>query len=93
LADEADCRTDIAQSGRCHAPYLCVRLDASLATHMILLGETAGLGGGACAWSLGLSVCVRVLSLISVLDLGVPLVGDMMDGGVPLGKALRPLGL
>jgi hypothetical protein len=42
---------------------------------------------------MGLVVCVRVLSLISVLDLGVPLVGDMMVGGVPLGKALRPLGL
>jgi hypothetical protein len=41
-----------------------------------------------------LVVRARVLSLISVLDPGLPWVGDMMVGGViPLGEALRPLGL
>jgi hypothetical protein len=39
-------------------------------------------------------VCARALSLISVLDPGWLRVGDMMVGGViPLGEALRPLGL
>lgn len=38
--------------------------------------------------------CARVLSLISVLDPGWLWVGGMMDGGmVPLGYAVRPLGL
>jgi hypothetical protein len=36
----------------------------------------------------------RALSLISVCDPDLPGVGDMMVGGViPLGEALRPLGL
>ena len=38
--------------------------------------------------------CARALSLISVRGPGVLRVGDMMVGGViPLGEALRPLGL
>jgi hypothetical protein len=38
--------------------------------------------------------CARALSLISVRDPGLLGVGDMMGGGViPLGYALRPLGL
>jgi hypothetical protein len=40
------------------------------------------------------TVCARALGLISVHDQGWFLAGDMMVGGViPLGKALRPLGL
>ena len=43
---------------------------------------------------LGLVVCARVLSLISVHGPETLRVGDMMVGGiVPLGEALRPLGL
>jgi hypothetical protein len=43
---------------------------------------------------MGLAVCARAFSLISVLNPGLPWVGDMMVGGViPLGEALRPLGL
>jgi hypothetical protein len=39
-------------------------------------------------------VCARALGLISVLDQGWLLAGDMMVGGaIPLGEALRPLGL
>ena len=39
-------------------------------------------------------LCARALSLISVLDPCLPRVGDMMvDGVIPLGEALRPLGL
>jgi hypothetical protein len=39
-------------------------------------------------------VCARALSLISVLDPGLAWVGDMMvDRVIPLGQALRPLGL
>jgi hypothetical protein len=39
-------------------------------------------------------VCARALGLISVRDQGWFLVGDMMVGGmIPLGEALRPLGL
>ena len=50
--------------------------------------------GGAWARSVVLMVCARALSLISVLDPGLLWVGDMMVGGViPLGEALRPLGL
>src|SRR5947208_12664380 len=49
--------------------------------------------GGAWVRSMGL-VCARALSLISVRDPGVPWAGDMMvDGVIPLGEALRPLGL
>jgi hypothetical protein len=41
-----------------------------------------------------LIVCARALGLISVLDPEVLRVGDMMVGGaIPLGEALRPLGL
>jgi len=46
------------------------------------------------AWSVVLLLCARALSLISVLDPKRHRVGDMMGGGViPLGEALRPLGL
>jgi hypothetical protein len=39
-------------------------------------------------------VCARALSLISVHDQGWLLAGDMMvDRMIPLGEALRPLGL
>jgi hypothetical protein len=39
-------------------------------------------------------VCARALGLISVRDQGWLLAGDMMvDGMIPLGEALRPLGL
>ena len=50
--------------------------------------------GGACA-RLGIRVvCARALSLISVHDPYLLGAGDMMVGGViPLGEALRPLGL
>ena len=38
--------------------------------------------------------CARAPSLISVRDPGCFRVGDMMvDGVIPLGEALRPLGL
>jgi hypothetical protein len=41
-----------------------------------------------------LIVCARALGLISVLDQGRLRVGDMMGGGaIPVGEALRPLGL
>jgi hypothetical protein len=41
-----------------------------------------------------LIVCARAPSLISVRDPGVLRVGDMMvDWVIPLGEALRPLGL
>jgi hypothetical protein len=40
------------------------------------------------------AVCARALSLISVHDPGVSWAGDMMvDRMIPLGEALRPLGL
>jgi hypothetical protein len=41
-----------------------------------------------------LVVCARAPSLISVRDSGWFRVGDMMvDGVIPLGEAVRPLGL
>jgi len=50
--------------------------------------------GGACAWLVVRVVCARAPSLISVHDPGLLRVGDMMvDGVIPLGEALRPLGL
>ena len=51
--------------------------------------------GGACARLAVLVVCARAPSLISVHDSGWFRVGDMMVDGVviPLGGALRPLGL
>jgi hypothetical protein len=56
--------------------------------------ERSGAAGGACARSTVLLVCARALGLISVLDQGWLLAGDMMGGWViPLGQALRPLGL
>ena len=50
--------------------------------------------GGACARLVVLVVCARAPSLISVHDSGWFRVGDMMvDGVIPLGEAVRPLGL
>ena len=44
-------------------------------------------------WVVGVG-CARALSLISVLGPGWLRAGDMMGGGmIPLGYALRPLGL
>ena len=83
---------DTPQSGRCHAPYLCRDPAATVAAWTLL--EDTGPGGGACAWSVVLLLCARALGLISVHDQGWLLAGDMMVGGViPLGEALRPLGL
>ena len=53
-----------------------------------------GLMGGAWARLAVVVVCARAPSLISVRDSGWFRVGDMMvDGVIPLGEALRPLGL
>jgi hypothetical protein len=50
--------------------------------------------GGAWAWLVGLVVCARAPSLISVRGPLLLWAGDMMvDGVIPLGEALRPLGL
>ena len=50
--------------------------------------------GGAWAWLVVVVGCTRALSLISVLGPEHFRAGDMMVGGViPLGYALRPLGL
>ena len=55
-------------------------------TPVVLVG--CGRGG----WGSG--VCARAPSLILVRDPGLSRVGDMMvDGVIPLGEALRPLGL
>ncbi len=52
------------------------------------------LGGGAWAWLVVVVRCARAFSLISVLGREGLRVGDMMVGGViPLGYAVRPLGL
>jgi hypothetical protein len=60
---------------------------------MVVVGERLRVLGGPWARSPGW-VCARELSLISVLDPGWLRVGDMMVGGmIPLGEALRPLGL
>jgi hypothetical protein len=53
-----------------------------------------GRDGGACARAGVRIVCARALGLISVRDQGWFLAGEMMGGGmIPLGEALRPLGL
>ena len=50
--------------------------------------------GGACARLAVRVVCARAPGLISVRDPVGVRVGDMMvDGVIPLGEALRPLGL
>jgi hypothetical protein len=50
--------------------------------------------GGACARLVVRVVCARAPSLTSVRDLGWLRAGDMMcDGVIPLGEAVRPLGL
>jgi hypothetical protein len=51
--------------------------------------------GGACAWLMVWVMCARAPSLTSVRDPRVGCgAGDMMcDGVIPLGEALRPLGL
>jgi hypothetical protein len=75
------------------APYLCLTSAASRAAWSFDVVNNHA-RGGAWARSTVLVVCTRALSLISVHDPGLPWVGDMMVGGViPLGEALRPLGL
>jgi len=77
-----------------HAPYLCRTFDATPSVVVAVCDGSSALGGGAWAWLVVVVGCARALSLISVLDPGLPWVGDMMVGGmVPLGYALRPLGL
>jgi hypothetical protein len=50
--------------------------------------------GGAWGWLGVWVVCARAPSLISVRDPVLHRAGDMMvDGVIPLGEALRPLGL
>ena len=57
-------------------------------------GETGLVIGGAWARAMVVVGCARALSLISVLGPEVLWVGDMMGGGmIPLGYAVRPLGL
>ena len=59
-----------------------------------MLGERGRLVGGACAWLVVLVLCARAPGLTSVHDPGWLRAGDMMfDGVIPLGEALRPLGL
>jgi hypothetical protein len=59
-----------------------------------LKGGLLGAAGGACARLVVWVVCARAPSLISVRGPGWFRVGDMMvDGVIPLGEALRPLGL
>ena len=54
----------------------------------------AAVVGGLWARLVGSGVCARAPSLISVRDPEFLQVGDMMvDGVIPLGEALRPLGL
>jgi hypothetical protein len=62
----------------------------------VLLGHRKPIDGR--RWAVGLMGmwvgCARALSLISVLGPGWLRVGDMMGGGmIPLGDAVRPLGL
>jgi hypothetical protein len=59
-----------------------------------LCGGAGLVVGGAWAWLVVVVGCTRALSLISVLGPEHFRAGDMMVGGViPLGYALRPLGL
>ena len=61
--------------------------------HVLVVDRRLG-GGGAWARWVVVVGCARALSLISVLGPWVLWAGDMMVGGViPLGYALRPLGL
>ena len=84
---------DRPQLGRCHAPYLCVHPGARPGLPWFGC-ERLSSRGGAWARSPGLLVSARALSLISVHDPGLLWAGDMMvDRVIPLGKALRPLGL
>ncbi len=85
--------TDKPQSGRC-LPYLCQTFAATSWDGAGLCGTARLVIGG--AWArLMLGVrCTRALSLISVLGPEGLRAGDMMGGGViPLGYAVRPLGL
>jgi hypothetical protein len=60
----------------------------------VLWGAAALVAGGAWARLIVVVGCARALSLISVLGPVWLRAGDMMVGGViPLGHALRPLGL
>jgi hypothetical protein len=72
------------------APYLC-RARASSAGSGLTGHERTG---GACARLVVRVVCARAPSLTSVHDPVWLRAGDMMvDGVIPLGQALRPLGL
>jgi hypothetical protein len=75
-------------------PYLC-RDPASSAGSGVVGGELLVGVGGACARSRRCALCARAPSLTSVHDPRVGSgAGDMMfDGVIPLGEALRPLGL
>src|SRR3954451_1627899 len=73
-------------------PYLCQGPVSSAASG--LSGLEVLVGGGACARLLVWIVCARAPSLTWVRDPGWLRAGDMMcDGVIPLGEALRPLGL
>jgi hypothetical protein len=74
-------------------PYLCRGLASSAGSG--LSGLELRVGGGACARLPVWIVCARAPSLTSVRDPRVGSgAGDMMcDGVIPLGEALRPLGL
>ena len=83
---------DTSQSGRCHAPYLC-RAPASSAGSGIDGLDRWAAAVRARGWWCG--SCARgrpALSRSAVPPCGGA--GDMMvDGVIPLGEALRPLGL
>jgi hypothetical protein len=74
-------------------PYLC--RDPASSAGSVVVGVDRRLAGGACARLLVRVVCARAPSLTSVHDSRVGSgAGDMMfDGVIPLGEALRPLGL
>jgi hypothetical protein len=74
------------------APYLC-RIPVSSAGTGFEGTDWFG-AGGACGRLEVWFVCARAPSLISVHGPGWFRVGDMMvDGVIPLGEAMRPLGL
>jgi hypothetical protein len=60
---------------------------------LLLVGSTVCWSGGACARLAVCMRCARAPSRISVHDRAVRPAGDMMvDGVIPLGEAVRPLG-
>jgi len=76
------------------SPYLC-RDRTSSAWSGVVRVELLRVVGGACARLMGHALCARAPGLTSVRDPRVGSgAGDMMfDGVIPLGEALRPLGL